>query len=72
MEKLHTQVRNYILYERRITIEAAAEQMPISRVHLTNFLNGHFERGGLGKKAAVAIAEFSCGKYKASELMGVE
>ena len=69
MEKLHIQVKNYILYDRRMSIKKAASLMPISRVHLSNYVNGRLEF--LGRKAAVAISDFSNDKFKASKLMGL-
>ena len=42
-------LKDYILYERRVTIKEAAHQMGLSRVHLTNICNGVVRRGAKAK-----------------------
>ena len=69
MKKIYKELREYTLYERRISLTKGAQLTELTRQYFTDVCNGKYEF--LGKKAAKAIHKFSNGRFTVAELMGL-
>ena len=69
MKKIYKNLREYIIYGRRVTISKASQQIGISRQFLSDIINGNVIPGF---KASYKIQMWSNGKFKAAELMGMQ
>ena len=68
MKKIHEELKEYIRYERRMSETRCALEMGITKQYLNTITNGKIIPG---KKVALKIQEWTNGKYKASDLMGL-
>ena len=64
---IHTQLKEYIWYERRMSLKRCAEMLGITPKYISDITNGKKP----GKKTALKLQEWSDGKFKASDLMGL-
>ena len=58
---------NYI--KNRCTITRAAEELGVTRIHLSNIAHGNYPPG---RQLAIRIEEWTGGEVKASDLLGLK
>jgi hypothetical protein len=66
---IYQELKEYILYERRMKITHAADDIEISRQYLSDICNEKTKPGG---QIAFKIQKWSNGRFQAAELMGLE